>query len=92
MIAISKDQLMSDIQKVGFAVVDLQLYLDTHPTDKNALAKFNRYAAELKELKERYSKAFGPIEQLAPTEQYPYAWILPPWPWMKMSMIEEEED
>lgn len=90
--AMSKDQLMSEIQQVGFAVVDLQLFLDTHPTDRKALAQFNQYASQLKNLKEEYSKAYGPIEQLAPTEKYPYAWILPPWPWMKMSMIEEEED
>jgi len=88
----TKEQLMNEIQKNGFAVVDLQLYLDTHPTDKKALAQFNQYANQFKMLKDNYAKMFGPIEQLAPTEKYPYAWILPPWPWMRMSMMEEEED
>lgn len=88
----SKEQLMNEIQKEGFAAVDLQLYLDTHPTDKKALAQFNQHASQFKSLKETYAKMFAPIEQLAPTDKYPYAWILPPWPWMRLNMMEEEED
>lgn len=94
MMALSKEQLMNNIQKEGFAVVDLQLYLDTHPTDKTALNKFNQHAVNYKNLKETYAKTFEPIEQLAPTDKYPYAWILPPWPWMKsgIMMNDDEED
>lgn len=88
----SQEQLMNEIQKIGFAVVDLNLYLDTHPTDKNAQTIYNQHAAQLKNLKEMYSKSYGPIEQLSPSYQYPFAWILPPWPWMKNRYMTEEED
>lgn len=86
----SQEQLMREIQKVGFAVVELNLYLDTHPTDRNAFNLYNQYSQQLKTLKEMYSRQFGPIDGYAPVYQYPYAWITTPWPWeRKHSMLEE---
>ena len=35
------NSLLRAIQMYDFYLYDLNLYLDTHPNDKNALAKFN---------------------------------------------------
>lgn len=36
----SEDAMLLQIQKAGFVLDDLRLYLDTHPEDKEALALF----------------------------------------------------
>ena len=87
----SEEQLMKEIQKVGFAVVDLHLYLDTHPTDTKALMLYNQYAEQLKMLKEMYSKQFGPIDQHDPSYKCPFGWIVPPWPWQRFSYMCKED-
>ena len=38
-----QEKLLHDIGILGFVVVELSLYLDTHPTDRNALEYFNHY-------------------------------------------------
>lgn len=80
---LSEEQLMREIQKVGFAVVDLHLYLDTHPSDRRALMVYNQYAHQLKLLKEMYSRNFGQLDMHGASSQYPFGWVLSPWPWEK---------
>ena len=38
-----KEKLLYDIGVVSFVVVDLGLYLDTHPTDCKAMEYYNHY-------------------------------------------------
>ena len=37
----SRQELMLKIQELSFACVDLNLYLDNHPEDKNAINTYN---------------------------------------------------
>ena len=39
----SRKELLNHINTVSFAVDDIQLYLDTHPDDEEALAYFHKY-------------------------------------------------
>lgn len=50
-----------EISMVDFLLTDMQLYLDTHPTDKNALEYYHHYAKILRELREAYAANFGPL-------------------------------
>lgn len=50
-----------EISMVDFLLVDLKLYLDTHPTDRNALDYYNHYAGVLKQLQEDYAANYGPL-------------------------------
>jgi len=34
---------LEEIQAVDFALVELKLYLDTHPNDQQAMQQFNEY-------------------------------------------------
>lgn len=42
-----QEKLLHDIGILSFVVIELSLYLDTHPTDQNALKYFNHYNLSL---------------------------------------------
>ncbi len=80
----SQEQIdqMEQIQQVDFAIVELQLYLDTHPQDYNAIQQFNQLAAQSKQLKAQYEQQFGPLTQFGGSfSSYPWSWNEAPWPW-----------
>ncbi|SKA80930.1 spore coat protein JB [Clostridium sp. USBA 49] len=78
---INKMELKKQIAQVQFMLEDLQLYLNTHPMDKNALAKRNSYVKQLKTLRSEYDKLFDMINQNDSLSAYPWEWIEEPWPW-----------
>ena len=72
----SRAELMRKIQETSFACVDMNLYLDNHPDDKNAINTYNslcRYA---------YENKYGPLTNFgyAPS-RCPWQWADQPWPW-----------
>jgi spore coat protein JB len=74
-------ELKKQIAAAHFMLEDLQLYLNTHPSDREALAKRNGYVKQLKMLKEEYDKCFDMINQDDSFSTYPWEWICEPWPW-----------
>lgn len=73
-------ELKKEITMVHMMLEELQLYLNTHPSDSNAISKRNAYAKQLKILKDEYNK-FGMISQDDSLSPYPWQWIEEPWPW-----------
>jgi spore coat protein JB len=74
--------LMEQIQTVDFVLVDLTLYLDTHPDDFEAINQFNHYTKERKQLKKSFESQFGPLLQYGKSYSgYPWTWADSPWPW-----------
>ena len=73
-----KEMLMK-IKELSFSVVDLGLYLDTHPEDNKALCLHRRYTKELKDLKDKYQKVYGPLSIYYPCNKW--RWLEEPWPW-----------
>ena len=74
-----RSEMMEKIKCYNFAIIELALYLDTHPDDEKALCLHNKYCKEYKELKDKYQKMFGPL-----TINYPcnkWRWLEEPWPW-----------
>ena len=72
-------EMMNQIRAYEFAINELALYLDTHPEDQKALCLHRKYCKEVKELKEKYQKVYGPL-----TINYPcnkWRWLEEPWPW-----------
>ena len=51
--SIEKEEMLQQIRCCDFAINELALYLDTHPTDDNALCLHRRYCREAKDLKEK---------------------------------------
>jgi len=75
----SREELMRCIQEHKFAVVELSLYLDTHPCDEKALKMQNEHARALKEAKEKYEKMYGPLTRYYPMTKW--KWVSESWPW-----------
>ncbi|MDE5583659.1 MAG: spore coat protein CotJB [Ruminococcus sp.] len=76
-----REVLLDRIQKYSFAIKELNLYLDTHPDCRRALALFNKYNALLKSAEEEFSRRFGPITPLQTNDSQHWSWIDDPWPW-----------
>ncbi|TLS37885.1 spore coat protein CotJB [Pseudalkalibacillus caeni] len=75
-------QLMEDLQAVDFVLVELTLYLDTHPNDMDAIKQFNEFAKKRKRLKKQIEQIYGPLQQFGNSYVgYPWNWDDTPWPW-----------
>ncbi|MEW8986222.1 MAG: spore coat protein CotJB [Bacillus sp. (in: firmicutes)] len=75
-------QLLEQLQAVDFVLVELTLYLDTHPQDAEAINQFNQCAKERKRLKKVFEGQFGPLQQFGNSfSGYPWNWNDTPWPW-----------
>ena len=74
--------LMEQLQTVDFILVELTLYLDTHPDDFEAINQFNHYVKERKKIKRAFESQFGPLLQFGNSySSYPWNWDDTPWPW-----------
>lgn len=78
-----QQQLMRDVQIVSFLVKDVELFLDTHPGDRQALSFFDYYNNLLKSLTAEYESKFGPLTVLGVNSENEWTWINNPWPWEK---------
>ncbi len=77
-------ELLTNIYAYGFAIVDLNLYLDVHPDDKNAINLFNQYVGEYKIMVEEYTRRYGRLEMAGiNANQNKWTWVEEPWPWQK---------
>lgn len=75
-------EIMEQLQAVDFALVELTLYLDTHPKDTNAVAQFNDLAKQRKRIKREFESQFGPLQQFGNSYvDCPFNWKKAPWPW-----------
>ncbi|MFG6114488.1 spore coat protein CotJB [Halobacillus sp. MO56] len=73
---------MEAIQAVDFVLVELTLYLDTHPNDREAIEQFNACAKESRRLKKNFEQQFVPLMQYGKSYSgYPWQWDDTPWPW-----------
>lgn len=74
-----REEMMSRIKELNFAIIELALYLDTHPDDEKALCLHRKYCKELKDLKDKYQKVYGPLSIYYPCNKW--RWLEEPWPW-----------
>lgn len=71
--------LLHEIMSLNFAVNDLVLYLDTHPTDSRAINLHSEYSEKVIDLTQKYQKLYGPLTVNFSSETWD--WIDEPWPW-----------
>ncbi len=81
----SREELMSQIAAVSFALNDLTLYLDTHPDCPNGTALFHQLLNQRLELLAAFAGKFYPLTQLSIVtgnyDQKQYGWSEGPMPW-----------
>ncbi|MBR3760053.1 MAG: spore coat protein CotJB [Ruminococcus sp.] len=76
-----KVRLMRKIKEYDFALKELNLYLDTHPNCRRALALFKKYKDLRKKAVDEYISQFGPISPEQSNDDQYWSWIGDPWPW-----------
>ena len=75
-------ELLTYIDSLSFACIDLNLYLDVYPNDRSAFDLFNQYRTQKNDLIEEYQNKFGPLLLNSDSlNTYPWAWDDRPWPW-----------
>ena len=75
-------ELITYIDSLCFAMIDLGLYLDVNPNDMEAIKLYNKYRKEKDEYTKKYESKYGPLTLDSDSlERYPWAWINMPWPW-----------
>lgn len=83
-----KSRLIRRIQELDFALYELVLYLDTHPTCRRAMELMKEYRKKRDEFIAEYEKKYG--DYIVTIEDVPMAdrwkWIDNPWPWEKNFM------
>ncbi|MDO5336418.1 MAG: spore coat protein CotJB [Eubacteriales bacterium] len=79
----AREQLLKKIHEVSFAVQDIQLYLDTHPCDREALAFFRKMSEERNCALKKYAQMYGPltIDTASENASDSWKWAEQPFPW-----------
>lgn len=75
----NKEELLFNIQEIGFMKHDLNLYLDINPNDKEALELFNKYANKERELVSEYEYSYGPLDVSSSGDMTPFSWVSENW-------------
>ena len=73
-------ELLTKLNAYCFASHDLNLYLDTHPNDREMINLFKEFTQDSKIATEEYENKYGPI-LVDSSLTYPWAWNDSPWPW-----------
>ena len=74
-----RQEMIDQIKSLDFAIIELGLYLDTHPDDQRALCMHREYCKQAKDLKDKYQKMYGPLTIFYPCNKW--RWLEQPWPW-----------
>lgn len=89
----NRDELLKQLTMLDFMALDLHLYLNTHPTDIDALEMYNDCVAGANVAREKYESEFGPLTAFRSegcinaehTGEYDetgsWAWANCQWPW-----------
>ena len=75
----TRAEMLERIKCLNFAIIELALYLDTHPDDEKALCLHRKYCKEYRELTDKYQKVYGPLTINFPCNKW--RWLEEPWPW-----------
>lgn len=75
-----QESLMRQLNAVRFSMLELHLYLDSHPGDCSAASQLEEYRKAEASLVEQYETAYGPLNETQQTASR-WAWIADPWPW-----------
>jgi spore coat protein JB len=79
----NREELMEKIHALSFAMTEAQLFLDTHPEDKTALAFYKTHRDIVEKLKAEYMEKFGPLTIYENDSEGCWSWLDKPWPWEK---------
>ncbi|MDQ0087086.1 spore coat protein JB [Paenibacillus anaericanus] len=75
-------EMLEKLQALDFVLVELNLYLDTHPDDLQAIEQFNQLTFERTNLANHFQQLYGPLQNFGRAySKFPWEWSKVPWPW-----------
>lgn len=77
----NREQLLKEVMAADFTLVDLNLYLNTHPYDQRTIMLYNNSVQRARMLRSEYERLYGPLCIMNSTSKCPWQWIDSPWPW-----------
>ena len=77
----NQQQLLRYIQQINLALLDVVLFLDTHPNDRNALNYYEKCKVARMEATALYAEKFGPLQIDNVNTSDGFSWVDSPWPW-----------
>ena len=81
LMGMNKNQLLNYLNHVSFSMFDTVLFLDTHPTDREAIAYFNEMKQARKIALKIYQKQFAPLLLDGVDANCEWTWGMEPLPW-----------
>ena len=81
MMTAEQKSLMRRMQEVSFALDDTALFLNTHPTNQDAIKYYQRYQKLNQQLRDEYTSKYGPLSTDDPLNANEWTWATSPWPW-----------
>ena len=78
---------LCELMALDFVIRELNLYLDTHPDDREAFETLQKCIRMRAEGHKRYTEQYGPVTVSDLVCADVYDWLDAPWPWQP----EEEE-
>ena len=76
-----EEQMLKDISVLNFVLVDLMLFLDTHPEDRGALEYYNHYLPIKEEMCREFASDFYPLTREMADSNGSFRWQNAPLPW-----------
>lgn len=80
--------MLSEKQRLGrklmackLAMVEANLYLDSHPTCPMGLEYFRKHKAEYEKVLAEYVASFGPVTAIQSDNDKKWEWVITPFPW-----------
>jgi spore coat protein JB len=78
----NRDELLKQLTILDFMLVDLALFLNTHPHEREAVEEYNAVACEADRVRTAYERLFGPLCSYRSKNNAPeWIWMNNPWPW-----------
>ncbi len=78
-----REKILQSLTALDFMAVDLGLYLNTHPNDKEALEEYNKIITSANIVREKYESEYGPLCSFRSSDNNSdtWSWKNNPWPW-----------
>lgn len=74
-------KMLEWVQSLCFVVKDMELYLDTHPCDKSALAFYRESVENCRQARRKYEETYGPLTADQSLDCDRWTWADVPLPW-----------
>ena len=78
-----REELLKSLSELDFIAVDLALFLNTHPENKEAIQTYNQVITAADTIRMKYEDAFGPLCSFRSyaSNSNRWEWNDNPWPW-----------